>query len=167
MIRTFSGLLLLSIITAFPTEYLWSNISDMIQILKGFESNGISQSMLFKALGTRFIQSNSSGDLGSEDVHILMKIFETLTNPADYIHCIDIWIPLFASKLQLSDIDQLLGNIVNRMNKENCYESFYTELQQIAHKIMTNTNYLEKLIVLVKEKYFEVVILSRINIIYL
>lgn len=99
---SFSGAILLSILNSFRGEFIAANALEFLELINNCDTPGITKSQLLRPLGSCV---SSCAPLQEQRVQFLNAAFQTintLTDPNEYINCVETWTPFVAQYFTVS-----------------------------------------------------------------
>lgn len=87
----YSGPLLMSILTTFRSDFIANHALDFVRILSNCNTEGITKGQLFRALGGSLNMSPPQYEQKLPVLNAAFATINTLTNPTEYISCIEMW----------------------------------------------------------------------------
>ncbi|XP_068155355.1 VPS35 endosomal protein sorting factor-like isoform X1 [Drosophila tropicalis] len=142
-----NGAILMSILNSLKPEFIAANALDFIEVINNCETQGVSKSQLLRSLGSCV---SSCAPLQEQRALFLKAAFETinkLTDPNEYINCVETWAVFVAQYFTIHEVNRLLGELNGRMCLGKAYEKHYAQLQIILSKIMQNYGNIELLLI--------------------
>lgn len=169
----FSGTILMAILQAFQPEFIACNAFDFVNVLTSSNTEGISKSQLFKALGSSMSSCNPLFEQRNAFLHEAFKTINTFTDPSEYITCVESWSQFIASNfpvnkifnniistfyfhvfgLQVSEVNRFLGEIHNRISIAKISEKHHQQLRNILDKVFQHQKNIELLLVQVRRQH--------------
>ncbi|XP_030374036.1 VPS35 endosomal protein sorting factor-like [Scaptodrosophila lebanonensis] len=143
----YNGAILMSILNSYKPEFIASNALEFMELINNSNTPGISKCQLLRALGSCV---SSCGPLQEQRVKFLntaLQTINTLTDPNDYINCVETWAPFVAQYFTIHEVNRFLGELNSRMCLGKAYEKHYPQLQSILTKIMQNYRTIELLLI--------------------
>ncbi|XP_034113243.1 VPS35 endosomal protein sorting factor-like [Drosophila albomicans] len=142
-----NGAVLLSILNSSKGEFIASHAHEFLELINNCDTPGISKSQLLRPLGSCV---SSCAPLQEQRVPFLNAAFQTintLTDPNEYINCVETWTPFVAQCFTIHEVNRLLGELNTRMCLGKAYEKHYGQLQSILTRIMQNYRSIELLLI--------------------
>ncbi|KAH8310623.1 hypothetical protein KR044_002256 [Drosophila immigrans] len=142
-----NGAVLLSILNSSKGEFIASHAHEFLELINNCDTPGISKSQLLRPLGSCV---SSCAPLQEQRVPFLNAAFQTintLTDPNEYINCVETWTPFVAQYFTIHEVNRLLGELNTRMCLGKAYEKHYGQLQSILTRIMQNYRSIELLLI--------------------
>lgn len=102
VIINFSGLLLQSLLSSYKPHFIAIRANKFVHILSNSNHDGVTKAQLFRLLGLSLC-----GQCPPEDQHLSVlngawKTITTLTQPSEFIHCIEPWAEFTSSNFGVS-----------------------------------------------------------------
>lgn len=97
-----SGAILLSILNSFRGEFIAANALEFLELINNCDTPGITKSQLLRPLGSCV---SNCAPLQEQRVQFLNAAFQTintLTDPNEYINCVETWTPFVAQYFAVS-----------------------------------------------------------------
>ncbi|TMW48635.1 hypothetical protein DOY81_006300 [Sarcophaga bullata] len=142
-----NGTILMAILQAFQPEFIASNAFDFVNVLTSSNTEGISKSQLFKALGSNMSSCNPLFEQRNAFLHEAFKTINTFTDPSEYITCVESWTQFIASNFPVSEVNRFLGEIHNRISIAKISEKHHQQLRNILDKVLQHQKNIELLLV--------------------
>ncbi|XP_064550979.1 VPS35 endosomal protein sorting factor-like [Drosophila montana] len=142
-----NGAVLLSILNSSKGEFIAAHAQEFLELINNCDTPGISKSQLLRPLGSCV---SSCAPLQEQRVPFLNAAFQTintLTDPNEYINCVETWAPFVAQYFTIHEVNRLLGELNSRMCLGKAYEKHYGQLQSILTRIMQNYRSIELLLI--------------------
>lgn len=98
----YSGAILLSILNSFRGEFIAANALEFLELINNCDTPGITKSQLLRPLGSCV---SNCAPLQEQRVKFLNAAFQTintLTDPNEYINCVETWTPFVAQYFTVS-----------------------------------------------------------------
>ncbi|XP_017855608.1 PREDICTED: UPF0505 protein CG8202 [Drosophila arizonae] len=142
-----NGAILLSILNSSKGEFVAAYAHEFLELINNSDTPGISKSQLLRPLGSCV---SSCAPLQEQRLAFLNAAFQTintLTDPNEYINCVETWAPFVAQYFTIHEVNRLLGELNTRMCLGKAYEKHYGQLQSILTRIMQNYRSIELLLI--------------------
>ena len=133
-----SGLVLNSILSSFPPEYIVKRAVLFSAMIKEVEDGLFHKPTLYKTFG--FCLTMSSEGPGEKRV-ILNEVWRSLTkfkSGGDYISCVEVWIEFVAKHFTAREINFVLADVIEHMTPDREFENYYGELVSCLSKILVH-----------------------------
>ncbi|EDV92899.1 VPS35 endosomal protein sorting factor-like [Drosophila grimshawi] len=142
-----NGAVLLSILNSSKGDFVATHAQEFLELINQCDTPGISKSQLLRPLGGCV---SNCAPLQEQRVPFLNAAFQTintLTDPNEYINCVETWAPFVAQYFTIHEVNRLLGELNSRMCLGKAYEKHYGQLQSIITRIMQNYRSIELLLI--------------------
>ncbi|XP_076674334.1 VPS35 endosomal protein-sorting factor-like isoform X1 [Andrena cerasifolii] len=140
-----SSLLLNSVLTAYKPSYIAARAMDFVKLIIATENDGYPQYFLYRSLGECLVQESPPKEHCQAILNMMWKYITDLTNPAKFMHCVEIWIQFTAIHFSVNELNLLFGKIIDRLNPNKNFEHYYPQLHNIIEKIVAHTQDFELL----------------------
>ncbi|VEN48574.1 unnamed protein product [Callosobruchus maculatus] len=143
-----SSLILHTIMSSFKPAYVAQRAADFVDMIIHCSDESIPLYSLLRMLG---LCLNVCPPPSEQRRHILTTVWKyisALTNPAEYIACVEAWIQYVVANFSNRDINIILGDIIEHMSPNRNFENFYNELKVIVSKIVSYNQDFEMLLVM-------------------
>ncbi|XP_001604914.2 VPS35 endosomal protein sorting factor-like [Nasonia vitripennis] len=141
-----SALLLNTILTSFKPIYIVSRAMEFVNLIETCQDNGYPQYLLYRSLGECLIKESPPKEDCQHILNTVWKYMKGLNNYTRFMHVMEVWIQFTCIHFSASEINLFLGEIINQLGPSRAFEHFYPQLQNIAEKIVANTQDFDSLL---------------------
>ncbi|XP_075145399.1 VPS35 endosomal protein sorting factor-like [Haematobia irritans] len=152
-----NGPILMAILHAFQPEFIASRSFEFVNVLSLSNTEGISKSQLFKALGSSMSTCTSLCDSKQAFLQEVFKTINTFTDPREYITSVESWAQFIATNMSIAEVNRFLSEIHTRVNSKAVCEKHHQQLRNILDKIVQYQKDIDQLLI---QEYFLVYILD-------
>ncbi|ALC47849.1 CG8202 [Drosophila busckii] len=142
-----NGAVLLSILNSFKREFIATNAMEFLELINNCDTPGVTKTQLLRPLGSCVSSCAPLHEQRLTFLHAAFKTINTLTDPNEYINCVETWAPFVAQYFTIHEVNQLLGELNTRMCLGKAYEKHYAQLQSILTRVMQNYRSIELLLI--------------------
>ncbi|XP_013110516.2 VPS35 endosomal protein sorting factor-like [Stomoxys calcitrans] len=147
-----NGTILMAILHAFQPEFIAAHAFEFVNVLSLSNTEGISKSQLFKALGSSMSTSSSLCESKQAFLQEVFKTINTFTDPREYIMSVESWAQFIATNMSINEVNRFLGEIHSRVStSKTVCEKHHQQLRNILDKIVQHQKDIEQLLV---QEYF-------------
>ena len=135
-----SGLVLNSILSSFPPDYIVKRAVLFSAMIKEVDDALFHKPTLYKTFGLCLTMSSEGP---SEKRLILNEVWKSLTklkNVGDYISCVEVWIEFVAKHFAAREINFVLRDVIDHLTPDRAFENYYGELVSCLSKILVHTD---------------------------
>jgi hypothetical protein len=147
--RKNNSLILMTVLHSFRPEFLAVRSLDLVSILADANNEGITRGVLFRQLGNILSLFPPPIDQRLMVLNEAWKTINTITNVSDYVSCVELWSQYVASHFDSDIVNKFFGDILHRVTQKRAFERFYSELQGLVDKVVTNIRDFEGLMAMV------------------
>jgi len=94
--------MLLSILNSFKGEFIATHSLEFLELINNCDTPGVSKSQLLRPLGSCVSTCAPLQELRVHFLNVAFQIINTLTDPNEYINCVETWTPFVAQYFTVS-----------------------------------------------------------------
>ncbi|KAJ8925622.1 hypothetical protein NQ315_009466 [Exocentrus adspersus] len=143
-----SSLILNTIMSGFKPTYIAEQALEFLNMIGNCTDDGIPLHLLLRTLGLCLTICPPPTEQRKQILTIVWKYIAQLHNPGDYITCTEAWVPYVVQYFSTREINAMLGDIIDHMVPNRCYEKYYSELKLIIGKVVSHIPDFELLLVM-------------------
>lgn len=99
----------MAILQAFQPEFIASKAFEFVNLLTLSNTEGISKSQLYKALGSSMSSCNPLFEQRNAFLQESFKTIHTFTDPSEYITCVESWAQFIASNYPVNVVEKFIS----------------------------------------------------------
>ncbi|KAL1502197.1 hypothetical protein ABEB36_007374 [Hypothenemus hampei] len=141
-----SSLILNTIMSGFNPTYISERTLQFLNMIVQCTDDGIPLHSLLRTLGLCVSVSSPPLEQRKQILNGVWTNIAQLREPAVYISCVTIWIQFIVQHFSSTEVNTVLGDVIDRMLPLRYYEKFPYELKTIVHKVVEYTSDFESLL---------------------
>ena len=126
------------IISNFHPEMIAQLAVEITALVQTSNDAGFSKNKLYSALGVHLVLTPPRKEHQLPLLNEVWKYISALQDVQEYINLAEIWIEFPVKYCTLSDVNTMLRDIYEHVNKDSLHEKFQTQLQSISEKVLSN-----------------------------